>query len=82
MYFNTMKYDTQSRACLLIINMIFEIVDLDPKLKTWADLVSKLQCAPIFMKFGTQNKSNMLVINILIGIDYLDPKLQIFEIWS
>ena len=37
MYFNTMKYDTQSRACLLIINMIFEIVDLDPKLKTWAD---------------------------------------------
>ena len=33
--------------------MIFEIADLDPKLKICADLVSKLQCAPIFMEFGT-----------------------------
>ena len=36
-----MKFDTQSRSSLLIINMIFEIADLNPKLKTWADLVSK-----------------------------------------
>ena len=79
---NAMKFGNQSRSSSLIINAIFEIADLDPKLKAWADLVSKLQCAPIFMKFGTQNKSNMLIINILIGIDYLDPKLQIFEIWS
>ena len=40
-----MKFGTQSRSSSLIINMIFEIADLDPKLKTWADLVSKLQCA-------------------------------------
>ena len=40
-----MKFDTQSRSSLLIINMIFEIADLNPKLKTWADLVSKLQYA-------------------------------------
>ena len=53
--------------------MILEIADPDPKLKTWADLVSKLQCA----QFGTQNKWNMLIINILIGIDDLDSKLQI-----
>ena len=46
---NAMKFGTQSRSSLLIINMIFEIADLDPKLKTWADLVSKLQCAPTFM---------------------------------
>ena len=31
-----MKFDTQSRSSSL---MIFEIADLDPKLKTW-DLVS------------------------------------------
>ena len=61
--------------------MTFEIGGLDPKLKSWADLVSKLQCAT-FMKFGTQNKSNMLIINILFGIDDLDSKLQICEIWS
>ena len=46
---NAMKCDTQSRSSSLIINMIFEIADLDPKLKTWPDLVSKLRCAPIFM---------------------------------
>ena len=50
---NAMKFGTKNRSSLLIINMIFEIVaDLDLKLKTWAYLVSKLQCAPIFMKFG------------------------------
>ena len=48
-----MKFGTQSRSNSLIINMIFLIVDLNPTSKTWADLVSKLQCAPIFMKFGT-----------------------------
>ena len=42
---NAMKFGNQSRSSLLIINMIFEIADLDPKLKTWEDLVSKLQCA-------------------------------------
>ena len=40
-----MKFGTQSRSCMLIINMISEIADLDPKLNDWADLVSKLQCA-------------------------------------
>ena len=37
------KFNTQSRSSLLIMNMIFEIAYLDPKLKAWADLVSKLQ---------------------------------------
>ena len=36
---NFMKFGTQSRSSSLILNMIFEIADLDPKLKTW-DLVS------------------------------------------
>ena len=76
---NAMKFGNRSRSNSFIINMIFEIVDLDSKLKTWADLVSKPMCR-IFNKFGTQNKSNMLIINILIGIDDLDPKLQICEI--
>ena len=46
-----MKFGTQSRSILVIMNMIFEIVDLDLKLNNWADLVSKLQMK--FMKFGT-----------------------------
>ena len=35
-----MKFDSQSRSSSLIINMIFENADLDPKFKKWADLVS------------------------------------------
>ena len=70
-----MKFGTQSRSSSLIINMIFEIPDLDPKLKTLADLVSKLQCAPLFMKSDTKCKSNMLIMNIILGIDDFDPKL-------
>ena len=42
---NAMKFGTLSRLSSLIINMIFEIADRDPKLNTWTDLVSKLQCA-------------------------------------
>ena len=62
---NAIKFGNQSRSSSLIINMILEIADLDPKLKTWADLVLKLQCARL----------NMLIVNLLIGIDYFDPKL-------
>ena len=37
---NAMKFGTQSRSNSLTIN-IFEIADLEAKLKTWPDLVSK-----------------------------------------
>ena len=40
-----MTFVNQSKSITLIINVIFEIADLDLKLKPWADLVSKLQCA-------------------------------------
>ena len=44
-----MKLDTQRRSSSLIINIIFVIADLvDPKLKTWADLISKLKCAQFY----------------------------------
>ena len=33
---NAMKFGTQSRSSLLIINMVFEIAGLDPKLNTWS----------------------------------------------
>ena len=39
-----MKFGNQSKSGLLIINMIFEFAEFNPKLKTLADLVSKLQC--------------------------------------
>ena len=45
---NAMKFGSQSRSSLLIINIVYEIVDLDLKLKTWADLVSKLHCANFY----------------------------------
>ena len=82
---NAMKFDNQSRASSLIKNVIFEIADLDPKWKTWGDVVSKLQCVTIFMKFGTQNKSIMLIINILLELTLnykfakFGPKTEIFS---
>ena len=42
---NAKKFGTQNNLSTLIINMIFKIADLDPKLNTWADLVSKLLVA-------------------------------------
>ena len=42
---NAMKFGTHNSSSSLIRNMIFEIGDFYLKLKTWADLVSKLQCA-------------------------------------
>ena len=45
---SAMKFGNQSRSSSLIINMIFEIADLNPKLKAWADLVSKSQNVPEF----------------------------------
>ena len=57
----------------LIINMIFEIADLES-----LDRFSlKIAICLIFMKFGNYKKSNMLIMNILIGIDYHDWKLEI-----
>ena len=61
---NAMKFGNQSRSSLLIISMIFEIKNLDPELKTWADFGFKIAMCPIFMKFDTQNKSNVLIMNI------------------
>ena len=77
---NAMKSDDQGKSSSLILSIIFEIADLDPKLKAWVELKTAIR--PIFINIGTQNKSNMMIINKLIGIDDLDPKLQICEIWS
>ena len=68
---NAMKFSTQSSSSFLIINMMFEIADLGPKLKA-SD--SKLNASDVAI--GNQNKSNMLIINILIATDGLDPKFQ------
>ena len=55
---NAMKFENQSGSSSLIINMIFEIEDRDPKLKTLADLVSKLIVTQIykFAKFGPKTE--------------------------
>ena len=57
---NAMKFGNQSRSSSLIINMIFEIADRDPKLKTLADLVSKLIMIVTqiykFAKFGPKTE--------------------------
>ena len=52
---------------MLILHMIVETDDLDPKLEILANLVSTLKFAPIFVKFGTHNKWNMLIMNITLS---------------
>ena len=64
---NAIKFGIQSRSSWLIINVIFEIADLDSKLNTWADLALKIAMCLIFKKFGTHNKLNMLIMNIILA---------------
>ena len=42
---NAITFGNQSRSSSLIINIIFGIASLDPKSKTWTDVVSRSQCA-------------------------------------
>ena len=53
---------------MLIVNIILEIDDADPKSLIRANLVPTLKFALIFMKFGTHNKPNMLIMNIILAI--------------
>ena len=47
-----MKFGTQNRSSLLILNRYLKIAGLDPELKTWGDMVSKLQCVSTLMKIA------------------------------
>ena len=47
--------------------MIFEIADLEPKLKNLGRFGLKNSMCPIFTKCGTQNKSNILIMNIIFA---------------
>ena len=57
---NAMKFGNQSRSSSQIIN-IFEIADLDPKLETWADLVSKLQCARFYEIWHSEQVTTLII---------------------
>ena len=84
-YSQCCKFGSQSRSSSLIIN-IFEIADPDLKLKTWGDLVSKLQWAwPLWNLALRTNRTyicNRTHTNIFTGIDDLELKLQICKICS
>ena len=77
-----MKFGTQSRSSSLIINVIFGIVDLDPKLKKLGRFDHKVAMCSIFMKFDTQNKSNMPIMNIVLGMIILTQNYRFGQIWS
>ena len=69
---NAMKVTTQNRSSSLIIYMIFQTADLDPKLQTWADLVSKLQYAPTYYSiyyYNDNSNSYNYHYNIRTGVD-------------
>ena len=49
---------------MLIMNMVLETEDLDPKLQIRANFVLTLKFAPIFLKLGTHSKWNIQIMNI------------------
>ena len=53
-----MKFDTQNKSNMLIINILIGINDFNPKLQI---------CEIWSQKFGTHNKSNMLIVNIILA---------------
>ena len=61
-----MKFGTQNRSNLLIMNILIWVDDLDSNLQIRANLVPTLKFVPIFMKFGTHSKSNKLIMNIML----------------
>ena len=79
---NAIKCGNQGRLSSLIINMIFEIADLDAKLKSgqiWSQNCNVPDC---YQTWHSEKVKHARIINILIGNDDLDPILQICEIWS
>ena len=63
-----MEPGTYCKSNILILYIIVETDDLDPKLEIRANLVPTLKFAPIFMKFGTHNKWNILIMNITLAM--------------
>ena len=53
-----MKFGTQNKSNMLIINILIGIDVLDPKLQILRNLVEKLKCAPIFMKLEQIEHAN------------------------
>ena len=60
-----MKFCTQNKSNMLIMNIVLETDDLDQKLQIREHLVPTLKFGPIYLKFETHNKSNMLIMNIV-----------------
>ena len=63
-----MKFCTQNKSNMLIMNIGLETDDLDHKLQTRENLAPTLKLGPINLKFETRNKSNMLIMNIILII--------------
>ena len=61
-----MKFGTQNKSNMLIMNIVIGIDYLDPKLEIRGNLVPTLKFASIYVKFGTHNKLKMLIMNIII----------------
>ena len=61
--------------------MMFEIPNLDQKLKARGRISLKIAIYPNFMKFGNLTKSKLLIRNMLTEIDDSVPKLYICKMW-
>ena len=77
MYQVFMKFGTQNKSNMLIMNIIIGIEDPDPKFQIWFQNWNVLQ---FFMKSGAWSKSSMLIMNIVLGIDDLDQNYRVGQI--
>ena len=53
-----MKFGTQNKSNMLIVNILTGIEALYPKLQILRNLVAKLKCAPIVMKLEQMEHAN------------------------
>ena len=69
-----MKFGSQNKSKMLIINELIGIDDLHSKLK-FAKFGPKTEMSSNFYEIWHYSKCNMLIMNIVLGNDDLDPKL-------
>ena len=70
-----MKFGTQIKLNMLIINTLTGIYDLDPKLQICEIWSQKWNVLQFLWNLALRANGTCLIMNIVLGADDIDPKL-------
>ena len=79
MYLIFIKFGTQNKSNMLIMNILIGIDDLDWKLKICFQSWNVFQ---FLWNLALRAKSSIQIMNIVLGTDYLDQNYRFGQIWS